>query len=197
MNMSRSSPRLDRADRRGLLRPGGFTLIELLVAIAIAAILLALAAPSFEDAAVSSKVSDIATRVAVTASTARGEAIKRNGRVVMCMSSDGATCAGSGGWDQGWILFHDRNQNGARDANADPTLDDTLIMKESGITSGYKVLEVDSKTSLNFPATGIGATTAAYTVCRALPTIASQQRLVNVGPTGKGSVTKITGTTCG
>ena len=185
-----------RADGRGLQPAGGFTLIELLVTIAIAAILLALAAPSFEEASVSSKVSDIATRVAVTASTARGEAIKRNGRAVMCISADGDSCAGSGGWDQGWIVFHDRNQNGTRDANANPTLDDTLIMKEAAVTSGYKVLETDSKTSLNFPATGIGATTAIYTVCRATPSVAKQQRTVNIGPTGKGNVQKLTATTC-
>jgi type IV fimbrial biogenesis protein FimT len=173
----------------------GFTLIELLVTIAIAAILLALAAPSFEDAAVSSKVSEVATRVAVTGNTARSEAIKRNGRVIVCMSADGETCAGSGGWEQGWIAFHDRNQNGTRDPNADPTLDDTVVLKEPAVSSGYKVIEVDGKTSLTFPSTGIGATTASYTVCRSAP-VHAVQRTVTIAATGKGSVQKLTGTTC-
>ena len=178
-------------------RAAGFTLIELLVTIAIAAILLALAAPSFEDAAVSSKVSDVATKLAVTANTARGEAIKRNGRIVVCMSADGDSCAGSGSWEQGWIAFHDRNQNGTRDANANPTLDDTVVLKEAAVTSGYKVIENGGQTSLNFPSTGIGASTANYTVCRSTPIIHKSQRTVLIAPTGKGSVQKLEGTTCG
>ena len=186
MNMSHPTERHAMADRGRLRRTGGFTLIELLVTIAIAAILLALAAPSFEESIVSSRTSDIATKVAVTASTARGEAIKRNGRVVMCMSADGSSCTTSGSWEQGWILFHDRNQNGTRDSNSDPNLDDTLVLKESAVIEGYKIIEAATKTSLNFP----------FTVCRATPTVATRQRQVLVSPTGKGSVSKITGSTC-
>lgn len=191
-----STARLPAVASAARRRAAGFTLIELLVAITIAAILLALAAPSFEDAGVSGKVSDIATKVAVTANTARSEAIKRNGRVVMCVSTDGASCAGSGSWEQGWIAFLDRNQNGTREANADPTLDDVIIVKESAVAGGYKVIEGSGQVSLSFPSTGIGVTTAAYTVCRATPSVGKQQRTVHVGPTGKGSVTKFTGTTC-
>jgi type IV fimbrial biogenesis protein FimT len=47
---------------------------------------------------------------------ARSEAIKRNARVALCKSADGATCASSGGWEQGWVVFHDTNNNGLLDA---------------------------------------------------------------------------------
>jgi type IV fimbrial biogenesis protein FimT len=183
-----SPRRLTVPATRGAGPARGFTLIELLVTITIAAILLALVAPSFDDASASSKVSDIATRLAVSANTARGEAIKRNGKAVMCMSADGATCAASGGWEQGWIVFHDRNQNGARDANADPALDDTIVLRESGIATGFKAIERDAKTSVIFPATSVGTTEVLYTVCRVTPSIAKQKRYVRVSPTGKGSV---------
>ena len=46
---------------------------------------------------------------------ARNEAIKRNGRVVLCKTTDGIHCAASGGWEQGWIVFHDVNNNSLRE----------------------------------------------------------------------------------
>ena len=35
---------------------------------------------------------------------ARSEAIKRNVAVTLCASADGTTCAGGGGWEQGWVV---------------------------------------------------------------------------------------------
>ena len=43
---------------------------------------------------------------------ARSEAIKRSGRVVVCTSADGISCTAAGGWEQGWIVFHDSNNDG-------------------------------------------------------------------------------------
>ncbi len=34
--------------------------------------------------------------------------------VAACPSKDGAACAASGGWEQGWIAFRDTNGDGAR-----------------------------------------------------------------------------------
>jgi type IV fimbrial biogenesis protein FimT len=193
-----AAARIPKAVRspRGAGPAAGFTLIEMLVAIAIAAILLALAAPSFEDAAVGSKVSDIATKVAVAANNARSEAIKRNGEVVVCMSADGENCTTTGSWEQGWIAFVDRNpRNGAREPSA-TSPDEPVVFREAATTSGYKVIEKDGKTSLAFPSTGIGATQGTFTVCRALPAAHKSQRTVLISPMGKGTVQKLEGTTC-
>jgi type IV fimbrial biogenesis protein FimT len=46
----------------------------------------------------------------------RSEAVKRNSRVVMCKSDQGKVCASSGDWNQGWIIFHDANNNAEVDA---------------------------------------------------------------------------------
>jgi type IV fimbrial biogenesis protein FimT len=46
---------------------------------------------------------------------ARSEAIKRNSRVVICKSTDGLVCANTGGWEHGWLIFHDVNNNAAID----------------------------------------------------------------------------------
>jgi type IV fimbrial biogenesis protein FimT len=72
----------------------GFTLVELMLAIAIFAILLAIAVPSFRDASLGSRLSSIANNMIASAQLARSEAIKRNAVITLCASSNG-TRAGS------------------------------------------------------------------------------------------------------
>jgi type IV fimbrial biogenesis protein FimT len=35
----------------------------------------------------------------------------------VCKSVEGTSCTASGGWEQGWIVFHDVNNNGLREAD--------------------------------------------------------------------------------
>ncbi|MCX4187242.1 GspH/FimT family protein [Methylophaga sp. OBS4] len=46
---------------------------------------------------------------------ARSEAIKRNQVVTICKSADKQNCGGN--WSDGWIVFSDKNADGARDAD--------------------------------------------------------------------------------
>jgi type IV fimbrial biogenesis protein FimT len=64
---------------------------------------------------------------------ARSEAVKRKGRVVLCKSRDGATCAQAGGWDQGWIVFHDVNNNGLREAG------EVLIVQQEALSANLRL----------------------------------------------------------
>jgi type IV fimbrial biogenesis protein FimT len=94
---------------------GGFTLLELLVAVTAALVLLLVAAPSMSAVINSMKLTSASNDLMSHMYLARNEAIKRNGRVVLCKSSNGTSCATSGGWEQGWIVFHDTNNNGVID----------------------------------------------------------------------------------
>lgn len=89
----------------------GFTLVEMLVAMTLMAILLMLAAPSFTDLVNSVRRSFAINAFYSSLMFARNEAIKRNARVVLCKSVNGAACTNSGGWEQGWIVFQDSNNN--------------------------------------------------------------------------------------
>jgi len=62
-------------------RTAGFTLIELLVTLTVAAILLAVAVPSFHNMMLNSRLSTSANAVANALSLARSEAVKRNQQV--------------------------------------------------------------------------------------------------------------------
>lgn len=73
----------------------GFTLIELMVTIAVLAILLTLAAPSFKETIANHRVKAAASELHMTMIKARSEAISHNADVVISSIS-------STGWVSGW-----------------------------------------------------------------------------------------------
>lgn len=176
--------------RRGGMR--GMTLIELMVALAIGAILLSMAAPSFNDAILSMKLSSYSNNLVASTMLARGEAIKRNAAVSLCVSSDGASC-GAGRWEQGWIVMCNTVDHVFCDAAGTDTL---VIQAQPALAAGWKISEANSRTSIRFDPTGSGATGATLTVCRAAPTVGVQQRAVRISPSGRPSVARTTASTC-
>ena len=136
----------------------GFTLIELLVAIAIAAILVMLAAPSFKGLIQSNTISSNVNSFLADMRYARSEAIRRGGGVIMCRSDSpeaASPVCGSGsgpggnGWVSGWIIFHDMDGDGTRIA----TSTDPVLRVQSPITSMDSIVE-PSSTKFRFTATG-------------------------------------------
>ncbi|GAB3343405.1 GspH/FimT family pseudopilin [Marilutibacter aestuarii] len=102
-------------DRRrgGLAGPArGFTLVELMITVVVMGVLLAIGVPSFRYVQNSARISAPANELVASVQLARAEAIRRNGRMALCSSSDGATCAAGGAWN-GWIVFADADRNGA------------------------------------------------------------------------------------
>lgn len=82
-----------------------FTLIELMITVAIAAIVLAIAIPSFNTQILNSRSVALGEELASAINYARSEAVKRGARVSICASGDGVGC--NGAWTNGWIVFVD------------------------------------------------------------------------------------------
>ena len=101
-------------------REAAFTLVELLVVLVVAAIGLSLAIPSFRTLVQGNRAATAVNTFITALMSARSEAIKRGRRVTVCKSADGATCAASGGYEQGFIVFVD--------VNDDATVSDTSLV---------------------------------------------------------------------
>jgi type IV fimbrial biogenesis protein FimT len=91
----------------------GFSLVELLIAIAIFGLLVLAAGPSYRNWIASQELANHAHFLAGMLNLARSEAIKSGYRVNLCKSSDRQQCADDGsGWELGWIVYVDENQDG-------------------------------------------------------------------------------------
>lgn len=88
---------------------GGFTLIELMVTLAVGAILLAMAVPSFRTFVQNAQVNNTADSFLAAIQRARSEAITRGDTVVLCRTADPSsdTCSGSSDkdWTPGWLMY--------------------------------------------------------------------------------------------
>lgn len=176
---------LGHDDKSGRLRPQrGFTLIEMMITLAVMAVLLAIAAPSFNSALLGSKLGAYANSLIASTLLARSEAIKRNAAVTLCASTNGTTCATAGGWEQGWVVL----------AGA------TLIQRQQAVGTGFRVTGLDPTNTvirtLTFQPTGVGATQATMTICQATPSAGGQERVVSISATGRASSAKTTNGVC-
>jgi len=89
-----------------------FSLLELLVAMTVTSILLLLALPAGADWLRAYRQMNQAQALAGALDVARSEAIKHNGRVNLCKSVDLRECTRAGGWESGWVMFADGDDDG-------------------------------------------------------------------------------------
>lgn len=87
-------------------KQSGFTLLELMVTIAIVAIILSFAIPSYQNMLRRGAVRTVVNEWQSAFYYAQSEAMRLKDDVSLCASNDGETCAGEGGnFTNGWIVL--------------------------------------------------------------------------------------------
>lgn len=110
-------------------RAGGFSLIELMITLTVSAILLAVAAPSFNELMARSRISDASRGLGDRLALAMNMSESRP--TTICVSSDGASCAEGDSWAGGYIVFTDGGEVG--------TVDGTDAILERGAPAGGSI----------------------------------------------------------
>jgi type IV fimbrial biogenesis protein FimT len=111
----------------------GYSLVELLVVFTHSGVLVSLAVPSMTGMINTQRSTSLGNSFLAGLNLARNEAIKRNARAVLCKSADGPSCTTSGGWEQGWILFHDVNNNALLDTG------EQVIQQQGPVSRGLSL----------------------------------------------------------
>ena len=116
-----------------------------MVTVAVLGVLAAIAAPSFNPLIERWQVRQVSEELQSTLYFARSEALKRGGGITVLRnnSTDGCTIsdADTSAWNCGWVVFVDKNNNGARDSG-----DEVLQQIPPPSRVKVKLTSIDSST---------------------------------------------------
>lgn len=139
-------------------RLDGFTLLELLVTLAVAAILVTIAIPSYRGLVQRNTVTAAVNDLVGDLNYARNEAVTRGQSVYLCQSNDQASCTNNEDWSQGWIVY----------APAPPTTTpgkDNLLRVRNALANSIQLdAAVFGGPSVEFDANGFSPTNGTFTV---------------------------------
>ncbi|MBB3062419.1 GspH/FimT family pseudopilin [Microbulbifer rhizosphaerae] len=171
----------------------GFTLVELMVTIAVLAIVVGIAVPSFYTQIQNNRSLALAEDFAGALNYARSEAVKRGTRVSLCASADGKKCGGD--WKQSWIAFVD---SATSDDSAAPVIENgeavlqrwqvpngkaSLTVTQGGKSAGF--IRYNRLGILGRAGGGDISATLSYRGCAG-----NTARTITVGPAGMVSVAR-------
>ena len=144
----------------------GFTLIEMMFAVALLAILIAIAAPGFQNLLAQNRSETSINTLMLSLNLARSEAVKRNQFVTLCKSADGIVCTTSDNWEQGWLVFVDVDKDGAWDAAIPddvltPLIDESedaeeVVRIEEAFENGFTLTSVTAANWFSYRPDGSG-----------------------------------------
>ena len=143
---------------RDYLKQPGFSLHDLMITLCVTSVL-GVFAISTTGLVQETRMTAAVNQLMGTLSLARSEAIKRNASVTLCLvaNESSSTCSTTGDWEQGWIVFDDKDGNGVLDDTAAAPDNETLIQRQQGLLGGYRLTEIANIKSIAFETVGAGA----------------------------------------
>lgn len=159
----------------------GFTLIELMVTIAVLAIVISIAVPSFSGMLRENRSLALTSELQGAIQLARSEAVKRRGNVVLCRrDTAGNVCKNGTDWARGWLIRIEY-------------IDSANVVKNEVLKSwdsaGSLVVN-GPEDGLTFKSNGTVVKTATFTV-NAPGCTGAQKRALNVSPIGTTTLKKV------
>ena len=156
----------------------GFTLVELMITLAIAAIVMSIAVPSFNTTIQNSRITTQTNEMVSAINLARMEAIHRGTTVSLCASSDQSSCSGSNDWSVGWIVYEDSVSAGTT------TTVSEVIRVWSALKGSPSLTASNNATFIRYQANGtLGATrTLTHEISGCTDT---QKRVISISAAGR------------
>lgn len=102
----------------------GFSLIDILMVLALLALALGLGVPSFHRMLSQQHRTTVLNELGGELALARSQAVRSHSRTTLCPLASGERCGED--WNQGRLLFLDRNGNGQHEA------DETILLRHEG-----------------------------------------------------------------
>jgi type IV fimbrial biogenesis protein FimT len=164
--------------RRGA---AGFTLIELLVVVALVAILLMIAVPSFRSVIERNRIATQVNSFVGDLQVARSEAIKRGVTVSICPSSNGSSCLGANTWQGGWMVFTDPNGN----CTLESASEKPVRYRKAWAASDTFVAKEAAATCFSYNREGFANVTAATLIMRTAAANSAMTRCVAINRVGR------------
>ena len=168
----------------------GFTLMETLVTLVIASILVTAAVPAMQDFIVRNRMTAEVNTFMASLNLARSEAVKRLQNVEVCPADSGFTkCINSTDWEDGWMVFIDKNNDGIVTSGSDK-----ILQRDSALPSRFQI--IGNQTEFSYAPTGQlynAGTNGHYDFCDTANV--AQARRVIVSREGRVRVSQVS-TTC-
>lgn len=156
-------------------RIDGFTLLEVLITLAVAAILLGIAVPSYRSVVARNSIAANVNDFVAGLNFSRSEAVTRGRKIQICSSGNQQTCSGTPDWSNGWVIYVD-------DGTSDPKpTDETRLRVKGPSGSGFTITTTSAK-SLSFNSNGFAEVGATFT---AASDASSTQTIIRVAATGR------------
>ena len=135
-----------------------FTLLEMLVTLLMISVLLAIGVPAMRDFVKNDRLSTQINTLIGHLALARSEAVKRHLPVVICASTNQATC-NSADWADGWIVFADL------DGNSDFSAGDEMLRQKTAL-DGSMTLNSTAGAIVNYDFRGFApASNGVFALC--------------------------------